>query len=261
VAGIQRALAATRSPFVHLLASGCQVTEGWADAALARFGDRNVASVAPLIWDAEHRDRIFAAGIGYRPCGRRILVGHGTEQLGSDAHDSVLGPCEFAAFYRKAALDAMGGLSLRLGVRQAGIELAIGLSRAGLAVAVEPQSRVYASADVEQNEGALRQALHDERLFWRNLPAAGRISALAAHAGLVAVELLCSFGRPRLLAQMAGRAWGCCQIGRSAHRRRAATQSRSGSARSKTTGQQVRVDRSHETPAHSDTMSIRVGSN
>ena len=77
VAGIHRALAATRAPFVHLLASGCQVTEGWADEALARFGDRHIGSVAPLVWDAEHRERIFAAGLGYCPSGKPFLVGHG----------------------------------------------------------------------------------------------------------------------------------------------------------------------------------------
>ncbi len=261
VAGIQRALAATRAPFVHLLASGCLVTEGWADEALARFGDRSIASVAPLVWDAEHRQRIFAAGVGYRPSGRRFLVGHGLEQLSADAHDVILGACEFAAFYRKAALDSVGGLSLRLGVRQAGIDLAFAFKRAGFGVAVAPQSRVVASAEVEQNEGAFRQALHDERLFWRNVPSAGRISALAAHAGLVAIELLCSFGRPRLLAQLAARALGCIPIGRNMRHRQTRTRTSERSARSQTAHQQLRVDRSHDVPTHSDSNQARVPSN
>ncbi len=261
VAGIRRALAATRAPFVHLLASGCQVTEGWADLALARFGDRNIASVAPLVWDAEHRERIFAAGVGYRPSGKRFLVGHGLEQLNADAHDSILGACEFAAFYRKVALDSVGGLSLRLGVRQAGIDLAFALKRAGFGVAVEPQSRVYAAAEVEQNESAFRQALHDERLFWRNLPNAGRMPALAAHAGLVAIELLCSFPRPRLLAQMTARAWACCQIGRNVRHRQTLAQPLERAVRSKTAQQQLRIDRSHEVPAHSQPTQVRVPSN
>ena len=34
-----------------------------------------------------------------------------------------------------------------------------------------------------------------------------------AHAGLVAVELLRSFPRPAMLWQLAGRTWGCCQVG------------------------------------------------
>ncbi len=77
VAAIRDAIAASRAPFIHVLAGGCTVTEGWVEPALARFGDRNLASVAPLVLDARRPERLLAAGVGYRASGRRILVGHG----------------------------------------------------------------------------------------------------------------------------------------------------------------------------------------
>ena len=64
IGALNQALAASRAPFVHLLARGCEVTDGWADRALSRFGDRQVASVAPVVCDAQDRERIFAAGVG-----------------------------------------------------------------------------------------------------------------------------------------------------------------------------------------------------
>jgi hypothetical protein len=76
----------------------------------------------------------------------------------------------------------------------------------------EPQSRVLLAGEIELPHGAFREALYQERLFWRNLPSSGRSRALAAHAGLVVWETLCGFPRPRLVAQWAGRALACLSV-------------------------------------------------
>lgn len=251
VAAINQALTAARAPFVHLLASGCEVTEGWADEALSRFGDRQIGSVAPLVFDAQKRDRIFAAGVGYRRGGKRYLVGRGLSEVTADAEASILGPGGFAAFYRKAALNFVGGLSTQLGQPQADVDLALVLKHAGFAVALEPRSRIYASAEVDPAEGAWRQALHDERLFWRNLPAAG-IGAMGAHAGVVAFELLHSFARPRMLAQLAGRMLACSQIGGYARHHHALKQLGRRALRPKALHEPMRIDRPHKAPTHSE---------
>ncbi len=258
IARINQALAATRAPFVHLLASGCEVTEGWADLALARFGDRHIGSVAPLVLDARDRDRIFAAGVGYRHGGARYLVGKGLPRLTPDAQGRILGACGFAAFYRKSALDFVGGLSRQLGMRQADVDLALVLARAGFGVAIEPRSRIYASADVEARQGAAQQALHDERLFWRNLPNAGQVKSLAAHAGLVAIELLRSFGRPGMLAQLAGRTWACGQIGSYVRHRHALQQLGRRALPAKLGFEHLRIDRSHAVSAHAEPSAARA---
>jgi GT2 family glycosyltransferase len=243
VAAINRALAATRAPFVHLLASGCAVTEGWADEALSRFGDRQVACVAPLVIDAANHERVLATGVGYRPSGRRYLAGGGLDPASSEA--SVVGPCGFAAFYRKTALDFVGGLSTQLGSRQVDVDLGLVLRRAGFSVALEPGSRIFACDQVDQGSGSFREALYDERLFWRNLPRSGRVGAIAAHVGAVTVELLASFGRPRMFAQLAARAMACAQFSAHARHRRALDQLGRHALQPKAPHKHVRIDHPH----------------
>jgi GT2 family glycosyltransferase len=258
--GVNQALTVTRAPFVNLLASGCQVTEGWTDEVLSRFGDRQMGSVVPLVLDAEHRERIFAAGLGYRRGGKRYLVGHGRTELAPDDQASIVGPCGFAAFYRKAALDLAGGLNSHLGNQQADVDLALALRTAGFAMALEPRSRIYATADVDRSQRALSTSFHDERLFWGNLPSQGRTGSLAAHAGVVAAELLRSFPRPRMLAQLAGRVLACCQLGSSAHRRNTLDPLSQPSAGPKPALHRVRVDRPHHGQSLAEPTQSRVHS-
>ena len=258
ILGINRALATTRAPFVHLLAGGCQVSEGWADAALARFGDRRIGSVAPLVWDAQRSDRIFAAGVGYRKHGRRYLVGQGLQALDTETQQSILGPCGFAAFYRKAALDFVGGFSTRLGARQADVDLALVLGRAGFTAAFEPCCGVRASAEADSAVGGLRQALFDERLFWRNLSGPGSARALLAHAGSVGLELAGGFPRPRALAQLVGRLTACCEVCSYARHRRALAELAARAIRPPLASDHVRIDRSHRAPARSESGRARV---
>ncbi len=245
VAGINQALAVTRAPFVHLLASGCQVTEGWTDEALARFGNRRVGSVAPMVWNAERTDRIFAAGIGFRTNGTHYLVGKDFCQLTPELERSIIGPCGFAAFYRKAAIDFAGGWSNRLGTRQADLDIALALRRAGLTVAIEQGSRILATAQADPGEGIIRQALHDERLFWRNLPVEGRMKSLAAHAAFVGIEMLSGIGRPRMFSRLAARAWACCELSSHARHRWALKQLGQHTASMAPTHGDVRIDRPH----------------
>lgn len=255
---LNQALSTTRAPFVHLLSSGCEVTEGWADQALARFGDRQLGAVAPLVFDAANRDRIFAAGLGYRPRGKRLLLAQGKKELPPTATSAMVGPCGFAGFYRKAALDLVGGLSPQLGYQQADADLAMALKHAGFTVTLEPHSRVFAAASVDRPASAWRKSLHDERLFWRNMPKSNRLALLASHASLVAIELICSFPRPRMLAQIAGRMIGMAAIGSGARHRQAVEALSRHSMQSKLASERMRLDRSHEGSASSETLKSRV---
>ncbi|MGD9723290.1 MAG: glycosyltransferase family 2 protein [Pirellulales bacterium] len=213
VACLNDALRNARAPFVHLLSSGCTVSEGWIEPALARFGDKRLASVAPLVMDAEPPHTIVAAGLSYRRGGRRRLLCRGEAAVPSAALAGLVGPCGFAAFYRKSAVETAGGLCPALGLAQADVELAITLARMGLATALEPQSVVSAGRELEAQESALQLSLHEERLFWRNLPERGRAAALIAHTGLVAADTLRALARPASLVGLAGRALACCQVG------------------------------------------------
>jgi len=258
VKAIRRALAETRAPFVHLLASGCQVTEGWADEALQRFGDRQVGSVAPLVMQASEPEQIFAAGVGYHRSGRRFRVGEGLPQVTFEMKSQIVGPCAFAAFYRKSALDFVGGFSSQLTLTQADVDLAFTLRHAGFNVATEPRSRILATAAADPQANAFSRALADERLFWRNLDATGRVGALAGHAALVAAEAIRNAVHPRGMIQLAARAWGLLQMSRYSRHRRALAELEARAIGSKADYPHLRIDRSHGATAPTETTKSRV---
>ena len=135
---VNQALAATRAPFVHLLASGCTVIDGWADEAISPLRRSSARLRRAAGVDSPDCDRLLAAGIGYRIGGRRFWSIVAATAL--SASSTIIGPASFAAFYRKAALDFIGGLSTQLGPRQADADLALALERAGFRTALAPKS-------------------------------------------------------------------------------------------------------------------------
>jgi hypothetical protein len=257
---VNQALDATRAPFVHLLSSGCTVTAGWTEPALARFGDRQIAAVAPLVMDAERSTHILAAGLRYHRGGRRSLNGRGETERCSATQPSIVGACGFAAFYRTAALELVGGMSPALGLAQADVDLALTLAQAGLNCVLEPNSRVFADPDTDALETPFRESLHEERLFWRNLPRSGRGSAVVAHLGLVAVEIARGLVRPTTCLRLAGRALACCQIGHYARHHATLDRLRENVRDANNARQDTRVDASHEMRSSSQTTQARARS-
>lgn len=210
-------LQASRAPIVHLLHAGVEATEGWTDAAVAHFDDPRVASVTPLLLDAQKPDRVLSAGVSYRMGGVRRDVG---ESLGRVQHPSatrtVLGPGRLAGFYRKSILaEITGDFATALGASAADVDLALRLRQAGGTNVVETGSRLMVSPALLQPPGGeFRRALEAERLFWRNVPLHGWGKSLAAHAATLLLSLVASAVRPwRLPLHLSGRLLGCFGMG------------------------------------------------
>jgi hypothetical protein len=187
-----------------------------------------------------------------------VLVGRGSTQLTPATESAVVGACGFAAFYRKAALDFVGGPSCQLGPRQADVDLALVFEQAGFGFALEPRSRVFAAPEADAADAPFARALHEERLFWRNLPPRGWAKALATHAGLVALEMLSSFARPRMLTQLAARAWGCAELYGYARHRRALQQLGQKAGHPKASREHLRVDAPHDTLSFNEPAGARA---
>jgi len=257
IAALNDALATTRAPFIHVLASGCTVNEGWTESALSRFGDRRVAAVVPWVSDEANARHLFAAGIGYRTRGQRYRIGQGAQIADFEAPASVIGPGLFAAFYRKAALDLAGGFSRQLGPRQADADLALVFRHAGLTIAIEPRSQISATSEADPPDESLREALNEERLFWRNLVGGSGVRNLLSHAAFASWDVLRSLPRPQTLARLAGRFWAMLELGSHArHRSRLAALSLR--AVPPPTSEHTRIDASHERSVHRETDRSRV---
>ena len=103
-------VSASRSPLLHVLTCGVEACAGWTCAAALRFRDPDVASVAAVVVCRDDRSRVVSAGIGYCVEGSTWCMGEG-EFLADVALriEAPCGPDLLAAFYRKSAVEAVGG--------------------------------------------------------------------------------------------------------------------------------------------------------
>ena len=208
VACLQMGLDASHAPLVHFLGAGREVEEDWAERAIAHFDDPRVAAVAPLTLDTLPRETAYA-GVEYCWGGSRRLRSIGDRAETGD----VLGPELQASFYRRTAVEAVGGLSVEVGDELADVELAITLQQAGFHARFEPASQIHLPNDFGPQHGPFRRGLYAERMFWRNAPAHGWVRSLAAHPWTLATGSLSS-GLLGMAPHLLGRLLGGCQWSR-----------------------------------------------
>ena len=178
---------------------------GWAERALDHFADLSVGAVAPLLLAI--RSPRTGIGRGHRVSRRRSTPRPGEKaRSGSPPPDRlrVFGVCGQAAFFRRSALEAVGGWTAAVGPELADVELAWAFRRAGYRTVLEPAACVYAQALPSARMGAFRQGLYGERLFWRNAAQVGWLKALAAHAWLVGWDTVAHLPHPSVLLPAGG---------------------------------------------------------
>jgi GT2 family glycosyltransferase len=202
-------LSASRAPVVHLLACGVEVRPGWAEAALRHFRNPEVAAVAPVLVHHDDHETVASAGLGYRAEGVVCRVGRGrTPEEVADGHDELCSPDAVAGFYRRSAVEAVGGFSPSPVDTLTVIDVALSLREAGFRCVVEPDSQAQVDKTTVRDKIGFRHGCHAERLFWRWASSHGRLRSLAAHSALVAGECVVGLWRPFMLLQLAGRAVG-----------------------------------------------------
>ena len=208
-------LAASSAPVVHMIASGFEATPGWADAALARFAEPDVAAVAPVVVDRDHPDRILSAGLRWTAAGSigRIAAGKRLDRFA--ANDRVLcGPELAVAFYRRDVLETVETLQHHGSELAAATDLALAMRKAGYRAVQEPACVTTATGDLLD----FAAAPGGKALPASGFSVAGRRFPVGnargpAHAALVALECLQFPLRPSILARLAGRFWATLGFG------------------------------------------------
>ena len=166
LACVAAAIPLVRSPVVHPIAAGCEVTEGWADRALEHFSDLSVGAVAPLVLRADCRDQVLAAGFDYRAAGARRL--RTRNWSGSKPPDRPWCSALFAGrVFPPLRPGGRRRLGHRVGCELADVEMAWALHRAGYRTLVEPAAHVYSGPLSPVRLSPFRQGLYAERQFWR----------------------------------------------------------------------------------------------
>ena len=154
-------LSASRAPVVHLLACGVEVRAGWAEAALRHFRNPEVAAVAPVLLHHDDHQTVVSAGLGYRAEGVVWRVGRGRtpDEVGED-EDNVCGPDALAGFYRRSAVEAVGGFSPSPADTLATIEVALSLRQAGFRCVVEPDCQAKVNSAAVRDKVGFRHGCH-----------------------------------------------------------------------------------------------------
>lgn len=169
---------ATSGDIVEVLNDDTKVSPGWAEPILQRFRQPKLAAVAPLVlYSPLEKDPIIdSAGDSYFPGGVARKIHHGrrwsTVKLQAGP---VFGASGSSAFYRRSALEAVGGFDENFGAYFEDVELSYRLRAAGYRIEFEPSSIVHhhvgASYGRVPDDALLeQQARNEERLFWRCTP-------------------------------------------------------------------------------------------
>jgi GT2 family glycosyltransferase len=218
-AAVNAGVAAAANPIVELLNDDTEVGAGWADAAVAHFADPKVVAVAPLVLCGPPgaAPRIDSAGDCYFVGGVAAKRGHGLPlQDRFLKTSSVFGACASCAFYRRDALQAVGGFPESFGAYFEDVDVSFRLNWAGFRIVYEPAARVWhrvsASYGPPRRRLLEQQARNEERVFWRNMPAEALPRALPLHAAVLMAKAWRRWHEGQLLPFLFGKLRVLCEL-------------------------------------------------
>jgi hypothetical protein len=190
---------------VHVLQCGIRVSEGWTDGILPWFDKPSIGSAAPLLVCPGTRT---VAGLRHGLLGRKLV--HQTPSANPVAAPSIIGPTLRAAFYRRAALEEVGGFDLVVGDRFGDVDIALTLESAGYDSICEPSSSVTACC-AEPARLGFSDARRAERVFRKHVSPQENRKRIWLHGLAVFAEFLFPFPGPRRALRFLGRLAGNCE--------------------------------------------------
>lgn len=161
----------SQAPLVHVLRCGYEVLEGWTEPAVHRFHRAKVAAVAPIILQRDAPERLAAAGVRLTRFAQRRVVGTNwpVKDFSEQLAQSVAGPTLSAGFYRREALEAVGGFEPWIGDYGADAHLATVLQQSGWTCVVETKSQIVGPAEPVRQPG-YAAARSRAVLYWEHRP-------------------------------------------------------------------------------------------
>ncbi|MGL4462487.1 MAG: glycosyltransferase family 2 protein, partial [Planctomycetia bacterium] len=185
---------AARAPVVEMLNNDTEVSAGWTVAPLAAFADPAVGLVAPLVCRLPFRGRIDSAGDVFWTPGLAWKRAEGRPASTADRLSTdVFGASASSAFYRRDALERVGGFPEHFGAYLDDVDVDHRLRLAGYTCRFTSASRVYhwvsQSHRVDDRRLQRRFARNAEHVFWSNLPASRLATFAGPHVALVLTQL------------------------------------------------------------------------
>jgi GT2 family glycosyltransferase len=165
---------AAQADVVELLNNDAVVTPNWYEAPLREFRDPQIGAVAPLVCRLPFRRRIDSAGDHYSSVGiaRKRCEGRPFDQQPLRRRE-VFSASASSAFYRRSALEQVGGFPEHYGAYFDDVDLGYRLRHAGFRCVFQPESRVFhwvsQSHSHQSRTTQFRLAANSEWLFWTHL--------------------------------------------------------------------------------------------
>jgi hypothetical protein len=201
---------AARSSIVHVVQCGLTVGEGWTESAVEHFADEQIASVAPVIIDADSPRRIVAAGQAYSSWGRVSACCAGRKLDRKLPSSDIIGPTLAAGFYRRSWWrlirwdeslgDDFADAHFNLTIAELGGQTALASD-----CILRSADHTGLTADEPYGFATARQA---ERLFWSHLRHDPTLATLSSRAVLMLGEALLALPGPRAATGLLGRLMG-----------------------------------------------------
>lgn len=214
IASLNAGLAAASGEVVHLLQPGVLAIDGWTKSALPWFDDPRLGAVSPLVLNRSRPERVVSAGVVFTAAGARRVNGVGVKSSATKriTRREIVGPTLSAAFYRKSAVLALGGLSELVGEQLADADVALSLRALGWRSVLDPACRLVADAECPAEPLSFATGRCEERLFWRYAAAHGMFPVLILHLLAVLGRWLLRAYRWGAHIQMLGRLVAGCEL-------------------------------------------------
>jgi len=201
---------AARSSIVHVVQCGLTASEGWTESAVECLADEQIASVAPVIIDADSPHQIVAAGQGYSSWGRVSTCCAGRKFDRKLLSSDIIGPTLAAGFYRRSWWrlirwdeslgDDFADAHFNLTIAELGGQTALASD-----CILRTADHTCLAADEPYSFVTARQA---ERLFWSHLRQSPTIATMSSRAMLMLGEALLALPSPRAATGLLGRLTG-----------------------------------------------------
>ncbi|MDA0658915.1 MAG: hypothetical protein O2931_10185 [Planctomycetota bacterium] len=175
VACIHAGIRAARGSTIHLLMPGTLAEPNWCEDAIDRLqSDLSIASVSPQLQVRTAKQAVLGVTLGTGG-GRKLIR---SRQSLRTAEAIGWGPTLMAGFYRRSALQAVGGWDLKLHTA-ADCDLAVRLAEHGFGC---ESSQARVAADAAELPGSVyRRAADAERCFGRHRRGGHRGLSITAH--------------------------------------------------------------------------------
>ena len=208
---VNASLPRARGDVVELLNNDTEVSANWADACLDHFADASVGSVAPRVTRLGESNIVDSLGQEFHVCGWAYNRGYGRELVPHDLLPSeVFGASGSCGFYRREALEQVGGLWPIYDFFLEDTDLAFRLRWAGYRCVYEPTAHVAhhgsATTDAALSGTKVRMLSRNEEIvYWANMPAKELVLGAIPHLGFLAVRLARKIWQGQWRAYLAGK--------------------------------------------------------